>query len=288
MLGGRVKTLHPAIHGGILANRSKPEHLADIARHGIEPIDLVVCNLYPFSSDPSIELIDVGGPTMVRAAAKNHEHVAVVVDLGRLRRASSRSFRAVRIDLARRRAADLLERGFAHTAAYGAAIVRSGSTTDRSADSREAGRRALPPNDPPIALEAPPSGAALRREPASSTGRAYRRVGGTIGFWDGVVQHGGRELSYLNLFDAEAAWRLVHELDVLEPRRAPALCGGDRQTRQPLWRGSSASSTCSTPSYELAFDADPMSAFGGIVAFSGHVDLALAEADRRATPSPTC
>ena len=75
MLGGRVKTLHPKIHGGILADRSEPEHLADLEAHGIEPIDLVVCNLYPFSSDPSIELIDVGGPTMVRAAAKNFAHV---------------------------------------------------------------------------------------------------------------------------------------------------------------------------------------------------------------------
>ena len=80
MLGGRVKTLHPVIHGGILADRSKPDHLEALDKLGIGLIDLVVCNLYPFSSDPSIELIDVGGPTMVRAAAKNHDHVAVVVD----------------------------------------------------------------------------------------------------------------------------------------------------------------------------------------------------------------
>ena len=80
MLGGRVKTLHPVIHGGILADRSKPDHLDALDKLGIGLIDLVVCNLYPFTSDPSIELIDVGGPTMVRAAAKNHDHVAVVVD----------------------------------------------------------------------------------------------------------------------------------------------------------------------------------------------------------------
>ena len=78
MLDGRVKTLHPALHGGILADRSKPEHLADLAAQGIELIDLVVSNLYPFSSDPSIELIDVGGPSMVRGAAKNHAHVGVL------------------------------------------------------------------------------------------------------------------------------------------------------------------------------------------------------------------
>ena len=73
MLGGRVKTLHPNIHGGILADRNKPEHLASLDEYGIEPIDLVICNLYPFRSDPSIELIDIGGHTMVRAAAKNHD-----------------------------------------------------------------------------------------------------------------------------------------------------------------------------------------------------------------------
>jgi phosphoribosylaminoimidazolecarboxamide formyltransferase/IMP cyclohydrolase len=80
MLGGRVKTLHPRIHGGILADRSKPDHVDALKAHDIDPIDLVVCNLYPFRSQPSIEMIDVGGPTMVRAAAKNHAHVGVVVD----------------------------------------------------------------------------------------------------------------------------------------------------------------------------------------------------------------
>ncbi len=80
MLDGRVKTLHPRIHGGILADRSKPAHMADLERMGIEIIDVVVCNLYPFAETPSIETIDVGGPSMIRAAAKNHASVAVVVD----------------------------------------------------------------------------------------------------------------------------------------------------------------------------------------------------------------
>src|ERR1039458_5266219 len=78
MLDGRVKTLHPRLHAGILADRSKPEHLAALAEHDITAIDLVVSNLYPFDSNPSIELIDIGGPSMVRAAAKNHEHVGVL------------------------------------------------------------------------------------------------------------------------------------------------------------------------------------------------------------------
>ena len=86
MLGGRVKTLHPKIHGGILADRDEPSHLADLEAHGIEAIDLVVSNLYPFSSDPSIELIDIGGPAMVRAAAKNHAHVGIVTSPGGLPR----------------------------------------------------------------------------------------------------------------------------------------------------------------------------------------------------------
>src|ERR1700684_3998281 len=78
MLDGRVKTLHPNIHAAILADLDKPAHRAALEEHGITPFDLVVCNLYPFSTNPSIELIDVGGPTMVRAAAKNYRHVAVV------------------------------------------------------------------------------------------------------------------------------------------------------------------------------------------------------------------
>ena len=82
ILGHRVVTLHPKVHGGILADTSDPSHRADLAEYGIEPIDLVVVNLYPFATDPGVELIDIGGPAMVRAAAKNHDRVAVVVDPG--------------------------------------------------------------------------------------------------------------------------------------------------------------------------------------------------------------
>ena len=122
MLGGRVKTLHPMVHGGILADRSDPSHVHDLRERGITPIDLVVGNLYSFSSDPGIELIDIGGPTMVRAAAKNHAHVGVVVDpadydslLAELRADGALSD-ATRHQLARA--------AFAHTAAYDAAIVQ--------------------------------------------------------------------------------------------------------------------------------------------------------------------
>jgi phosphoribosylaminoimidazolecarboxamide formyltransferase / IMP cyclohydrolase len=263
MLDGRVKTLHPAIHGGILADRSKPEHLADIARHGIEPIDLVVCNLYPFSSDPSIELIDVGGPTMVRAAAKNHDSVAVVTDpadypviLGELQQSGAISKET------RRR---LARAAFAHTAAYDAAIVEwfdRGDGDETSGDGLPA--RIL------INLE---RAAELRYgENPHQVGARYRRVGDTSGFWDHMVQHGGRELSYLNLFDGEAAWLLVHELLNLDGAEAATVIV---KHANPCGAAIDANLAAS---YERAFDADPMSAFGGIVAFSGHVDLALAQA----------
>ena len=112
ILGHRVVTLHPKVHGGILADPDDPDHRRDLEDHGIEPIDLVVVNLYPFASDPSVELIDIGGPAMVRAAAKNHAHVGVVVDpadygpvLAELR-AGGRLAAATRRRLARRRSPD--------------------------------------------------------------------------------------------------------------------------------------------------------------------------------------
>lgn len=136
ILGGRVKTLHPAIHGGILADLDKPAHLADLEAQGITPFELVVCNLYPFRANPSIELIDVGGPTMVRAAAKNHAHVGVLVDpadygpvLDELRESEDHKLS----DGTRRR---LARKAFAHTAAYDAAITTWFDEGDPMPDSR--------------------------------------------------------------------------------------------------------------------------------------------------------
>ena len=123
MLGHRVVTLHPAIHGGILADRDDPSHQEDMATHGITPIDLVAVNLYPFSSDPSIELIDIGGPAMVRAAAKNHHHVTVLVEPAdyepTLAEMSASGDGRPSLQTRRRLARD----AFAHTAAYDRAIV---------------------------------------------------------------------------------------------------------------------------------------------------------------------
>jgi phosphoribosylaminoimidazolecarboxamide formyltransferase/IMP cyclohydrolase len=256
MLGGRVKTLHPRIHGGILADRSKPEHLADLEAQGITPIDLVVCNLYPFRSDPSIELIDVGGPTMVRAGAKNHAHVGVVVDpadygpvLDELRREDALS------DDTRRR---LARAAFAHTAAYDAAIATWFDDANDNSD-------ALPPTIH-LALE--------RVEPELRYGEnphqrgARYRTTGRSGWWDTAVQHGGKELSYLNLYDTEAAWRLAHDL-------------GEQPTVTIIKHANPcgvAVADDSTTAYKLAHECDPRSAFGGIVASNKPITVSFAEA----------
>ena len=214
MLGGRVKTLHPKIHGGILADRSKPDHLADLEAQGIEAIDLVVCNLYPFIDQPGIEMIDIGGPTMVRAAAKNHAHVAVVVDpasygpvLDELRREGELS------DATRR---SLARAAFAHTAAYDAAIV---SWLD--------GDEPLP-DSIHLALERTDEKLRYGENPHQQ-GARYRSIGRSS-WWDSIEQHSGLALSYLNLYDTEAAWQLVHDLGSGEAGLR------HHQARQPLRR----------------------------------------------------
>ncbi len=255
MLGHRVVTLHPRIHGGILADRDDPEHRADLEAHGIDPIDLVVVNLYPFRSEPGIEMIDIGGPTMVRAAAKNHAHVGVVVDpddypavLDELGRSGGLS------DVTRRR---LARAAFAHTAAYDAAIVGWLDSTDKDAE-------ALPPTLH-LALE---RAEVLRYgENPHQSGARYRTIGENS-MWDGVVQHAGLALSYLNLFDADAAWRLAHDLG---DRPAVAII----KHANPC--GAAVADDLAT-AYRRAFECDPRSAFGGIVATNRVIDAATVEA----------
>jgi phosphoribosylaminoimidazolecarboxamide formyltransferase/IMP cyclohydrolase len=265
MLGGRVKTLHPTIHGGILADRSKPEHLESVARQGIGLIDLVVCNLYPFTSDPSIELIDVGGPTMVRAAAKNHAHVGIVVApddyatvLGELQAEGSLS------SATRRR---LARDAFAHTAAYDAAIVSWFDETDPADD--PGGDAAILPPTLHLALER--TGSLRYGENPHQHGARYRIVG-QQSWWDQVVQHGGKALSYLNIFDADAAWRLVHELPT----------DGTGEVAVAIIKHANpcgaAVDTDLTTAYVRALECDPQSAFGGIVAIGGRVTPSVAEA----------
>jgi phosphoribosylaminoimidazolecarboxamide formyltransferase/IMP cyclohydrolase len=267
MLGGRVKTLHPVIAGGILADRSRAEHMADLEARGIEPIDLVVCNLYPFRAEPSVEMIDIGGPTMVRAAAKNHESVGVVVDPARYPAVLAELQATGSLALNTRR--ELARDAFAHVAAYDAAIVVWFDGPDGPGrTSGDADDRLLPPT---IQLTLERASPMRYGENPHQRGARYR-IAGQRSWWDEVVQHAGSELSYLNIFDADAAWRLVHELaDPATGDRAVAII----KHANP----SGAAVTSDLPSaYRLALEGDELSAFGGVVAVGGAVDEAVAEA----------
>jgi phosphoribosylaminoimidazolecarboxamide formyltransferase/IMP cyclohydrolase len=265
MLDGRVKTLHPKIHGGILADRSKSDHLESLLEHDIAAIDLVVCNLYPFSSDPSIELIDIGGPAMVRAAAKNHEHVGVLTSPSQYAgvleeiESSGALSDATRHSLARA--------AFAHTAAYDAQIVR---WLDGGGAIGEKPSRVDEVLAPTLHLSLERADVLRYGENPHQIGARYRTIGSSP-WWDGVVQHAGTALSYLNLFDADAAWRLVHEL----AQDAPGLCAV-AIIKHANASGAALGATLSG-AFEKALAADPQSAFGGIVAIDGVLDAELAE-----------
>ncbi len=251
MLDGRVKTLHPLIHGGILADRSNPEHLQDLEERGIIPIDLVVSNLYPFTSNPGIELIDIGGPAMVRAAAKNNAHVGVVIDptdyqpvLEEIKENGSLCSET-RLRLARK--------AFEHTASYDAAI-----SSWLTQDSEE-----LPDS---LHIDFKKAQTLRYGENPHQVGARYRNSSKSS-WWDNAITHGGKEMSYLNVFDTDAAWRLVHSLSG-EPSAAIIKhanpCGA-------------AISSDITSAYRLAHECDPVSAFGGIVAVNCAVTKDMAE-----------
>jgi phosphoribosylaminoimidazolecarboxamide formyltransferase / IMP cyclohydrolase len=250
MLDGRLKTLHPRIHGGILADRRKPHHLSQLKEYGIAPIDLVVCNLYPFaetvsrpdvSESDAIEQIDIGGPSMVRAAAKNHKWVGVVVNPAKY---------AQILDEMRLRAgalsdetrARLAAEAFAHTAAYDIAV------------SRWMARDALLPDSMLLDLE---------RRMTLRYGENPHQAGAfyTAAAEPSWKQLGGKELSYTNLLDLEAAWRLVGEFD----RPAVAIIKHNNAC------GCAVADTVEE-AYRRALECDPRSAFGGIVAANRDVD----------------
>ena len=249
ILGHRVVTLHPKVHGGILADVADPEHRADLEKHGIEPVALVVVNLYPFNSKPSIELIDVGGPAMVRAAAKNHAHVGVVVDPADYRRVVD-AIRNNQFDLDLRR--ELARKAFVTTAAYDAEVARW-MTDDTE----------MPQT---LTLVAEKSATLRYGENPHQTGARYT-VSGAQSWWDKAEQLNGKEMSYLNVLDGEAAWQLVHKFvqpaAVIIKHANP--CGV-------------AFADSALDAYQSAFDADPVSAFGGIVAINREVDTNTANA----------
>jgi phosphoribosylaminoimidazolecarboxamide formyltransferase / IMP cyclohydrolase len=255
ILEGRVKTLHPSIHGGILAKRT-PEHLTTLNDHDITPINVVVVNLYPFRetiAKPSvtveevIENIDIGGPAMIRASAKNHENVLIVVDPNDYEKVAAALTEGISHEL---RVA-LARKAFAHTAAYDSAIV---SWFDRDT---------LLPDTVHLAFEK--AGELRYGENPHQVSARYREVGKS-GWWDSAIQHSGIALSYLNIFDAEAAWQLVHEFSnpacVIVKHANPCGVAVDSSIER---------------AYERAFECDPKSAFGGIVALNQNVSLELAK-----------
>jgi phosphoribosylaminoimidazolecarboxamide formyltransferase/IMP cyclohydrolase len=263
ILGHRVVTLHPKVHGGILADPDDPDHQRDLEEYGIEPISLVVVNLYPFDQDPGVELIDIGGPAMVRAAAKNHAHVGVVVDPGDYGPVLAELRTAGRLSEPTRRR--LARTAFARTAGYDAEIVawldRTGPQAEDAAGTEA--EAALPPTMRLDLERAQP----LRYGENPHQVAARYRYPGTTGWWDGATQHGGKALSYLNLYDTEAAWRLVH-------RFAEPACVIVKHAN-PCGVAVAADITTA---YQRAHACDPVSAFGGIVALNRPARAALATA----------
>jgi phosphoribosylaminoimidazolecarboxamide formyltransferase/IMP cyclohydrolase len=267
MLDGRVKTLHPKVHGGILARRDAPEHLAALKAHGIPAIDLVVVNLYPFRAtvarvgctlEEAIENIDIGGPTLVRAAAKNYAHVGVVVDpadyaalLAELRANKATLSAATRFRLA--------QKAFSHTAAYDGAISNYLTARDALGAQKEFPERFTWQGVKLQDLrygENPHQQAAFYRDetPAAGTIATYQQLQ-------------GKELSYNNIADSDAAVECVagfaEPACVIVKHANP--CGA---------------AIAATPldAYRAAFATDPTSAFGGIIAFNREVGADLVDA----------
>ncbi len=270
MLDGRVKTLHPKVHGGILARRDLPEHLATIEAHGIPMIDLVCVNLYPFREtvakadvtlEDAIENIDIGGPAMVRSSAKNYAGVAIVTDpedyaalLAEMQSNAGALTLATRFGLAKK--------AFTHTARYDAAIANWLTALDENNNPQ-----ALSPFPQKLQLafdrvetlrygENPHQQAAFYRDPVPTPGSiaAY-------------TQLQGKELSYNNIADADAAWECVKTFStpacVIVKHANPCGVAIDASLLS---------------AYAKAFQTDSTSAFGGIIAFNGTVDTDIVAA----------
>jgi phosphoribosylaminoimidazolecarboxamide formyltransferase/IMP cyclohydrolase len=263
ILDGRVKTLHPVIHAGLLARRDSSEHLAELGQHGIETIDLVAVNLYPFVAtvskpgvtlDDALENIDIGGPTMLRAAAKNFPSVAVVVDPDDYEWVAEKLSAGGLTHEDRR---NLAAKAFHHVSVYDAAVTEYLTGEDATKDEL--------PDSLNITLQ---KVAGLRYgENPHQPGALYATArAGATGI-AGAKQLHGRELSYNNLMDADAAWRTVS--DFQSPTVAVVKhnnpCG--LASRQDI-----------AEAYRQAYEGDTVSAFGGIVAFNRTVTAAAAEA----------
>src|SRR5574343_384248 len=277
MLDGRVKTLHPKVHGGILARRDLAEHLATLDAHQIPRIDLVVVNLYPFqqtvakpdcSLEDAIENIDIGGPTMVRAAAKNHgdetggvgivtepaDYAAIIAELKA--NAGALSYRT-RFELARK--------AFTHTARYDSAIANYLTSLNEVDGQFSTANRQDYPAKLQLAFDKVQD---LRYgENPHQSAAFYRESSAPAGAIAAYTQVQGKELSYNNIADSDAAWECVKAFDgvacVIVKHANP--CGVAVAASPPA-------------AYKKAFSTDPTSAFGGIIAFNTTVDRAAAEA----------
>jgi phosphoribosylaminoimidazolecarboxamide formyltransferase/IMP cyclohydrolase len=246
LMDGRVKTLHPKVHGGLLYVRGNPAHEQQARKHGIEPIDLVVVNLYPFEQTPDIENIDIGGPSLLRSAAKNHAHVTVVVDpadypqlLRDIREHGGNTCEKFRLKLAMK--------AFETTARYDAAIA--GWLRQRRGDQQL----------PETLLVALPKAQELRYGENPHQRAAF--------YGPPLQQLHGKELSYNNILDLSAAAELVAEFD--EPTVAII------KHTNPCGVGSAATLS---EAWQLAYETDKPAAFGGVIAANRTVDAGLARA----------
>jgi phosphoribosylaminoimidazolecarboxamide formyltransferase/IMP cyclohydrolase len=266
MLDGRVKTLHPKIHGGILARRDSAEHMGALTHGQISTIDLVVVNLYPFSEtvakpncavDEAIENIDIGGPAMIRSAAKNHQYVAVVTDpadygqiLSEMGAANGALGAETRFRLA--------QKAFSHTAAYDGAISNYLTSLDVDGTRRQFSGQ--------LNLQFELAQVLRYGENPHQNAAFYRDRFPVAGSLAGYRQLQGKELSYNNIADADAAWECVKTFGepacVIIKHANP--CGAAVGVDLP-------------DAYRKAFATDPTSAFGGIIAFNREIDSKTAE-----------
>ena len=267
ILGGRVKTLHPRVHGGILAKRGDASHQADLEQQNIAPIDVVVVNLYPFREtiarpdvtwDQAIENIDIGGPAMVRAAAKNHADVAVLTSpdqYDRLLTAMAESGGSVPSELRRQLALE----AFQHTASYDTAISRWMADQTAAEDSPW--------------LEAVPLRQTLRY--GENPHQKARWFSHPKQGWGGAIQLQGKELSTNNLLDLEAALATVREFGYGADGSAPALQPAAVVVKHTNPCGVAIGASIPA-ALTRALDADRVSAFGGIIAINGVVEATAA------------
>jgi phosphoribosylaminoimidazolecarboxamide formyltransferase/IMP cyclohydrolase len=268
MMDGRVKTLHPKVHGGILALRDDERHQAAMAAHQIAPIDLVVVNLYPFEAtvarsgiarEEAVEQIDIGGPSMVRSAAKNHRYVGIVTDpadYGRVLDELARNGGALSEDLRR----ELAAKAFGLTARYDAAIARwmfEAEQKDGKAHS------AYPPS---FSLAGVKVDELRYGENPHQTAALYRQSGTREPCIAGAKVLNGKQLSYNNLVDLDAALALAKEFDT------PFVCV--IKHNNPC---GAAAAESSAVALERAWAGDPVSAFGSVLCFTRPLDLASAE-----------